>query len=202
MLRTITALALAAAVMAAVVGCVNAPGEKGTTEAGTTTATAASTTATTATTTEPSTTTSNITSTDNFPVFIDYITNDYLNNYKAFYEYGEGSIYLIKIWTKQIIKDFCFISIVNHGSEYNYTLIDYNAFPNEILYSIDEFIPEIPFILKGYLIPEHRHSEIGISFLNENGVIKYYQIKWSGRDGLFFAEIINDNILPTNDAIP
>ncbi len=102
-------------------------------------------------------------------------TDELLNKYDSFYEYinDKNGARLI-IWTDIEVKDFSFISIKNDntGSELSY-------FAGDTLFSVDEFSPEKPFVVN-LLIPGTVPA-YGISFVDENGVEKYYTIQLSGR---------------------
>ncbi len=125
-------------------------------------------------------------------------TDKLLDKYDSFYEYinDEDGARLI-IWTDTEIKDFSFISIKNDdtGNKLSY-------FAGDALFSVDEFPPEKPFVVKLRIpgtVPAY-----GISFVDENGAKKYYTIQLSGRGAeeappYYFLEFENGgNILPTS----
>lgn len=102
-------------------------------------------------------------------------TDELLNKYDSYHEYScEAGDVRVIIWTDTEIKDFAYFS-VNHdvtGGKIFYLAGD-------ILFSADELSPEKPFVAE-IMAPEIFPIN-GISFMDENGVKKYYTIQLSGR---------------------
>lgn len=108
-------------------------------------------------------------------IHIDRVTDKLLDKYNSFHEYinNEDGDRLI-IWTDAEIKDFAFISVDHNDKGDKISFIT-----GDILTSIDELLPEKPFVVKLLipgLVPAH-----GISFVDKNGVKRYYTINLSGR---------------------
>lgn len=102
-------------------------------------------------------------------------TDELMNKYDSSHEYinDEDGARLI-IWTDEKIKDFAFISVDYEGTG---DKISYLA--GDILFSVDELSPEKPFVVK-LMIPGSVLA-YGISFLDENGVQRYFAINLDGR---------------------
>ncbi len=98
-----------------------------------------------------------------------------LSEYDSFHEYtaDEDSLKLI-IWTDTKIKDFAFIAVgyVETGDEISLCAGD-------TLFSVDELLPEKPFVVE-MTAPEVL-PPYGISFMDENGVKRYFSINADGR---------------------
>lgn len=114
--------------------------------------------------------------TSSINIQIDIATDELLGEYDSFYEYvnDEDGERLI-IWTDKEVEDFAFISVDYEDTEDE---IAYHA--GNILYSIDELSPKKPFVVK--LLTPGLVPAYGVSFLDENGVERYYTINLSGRD--------------------
>lgn len=128
-------------------------------------------------------------------------TNELLNKYDLFHEYinDKDGVSLI-IWANTQIEDFAFISIMNYdtGDKPSY-------FAGDTLFSVDELSPEKPFVVN-LLIPGTVPA-YGISFLDENGVEKYYTIQLSGRDAeeappYYFLEFENGGDILSTSPLP
>lgn len=103
-------------------------------------------------------------------------TDELLNKYDSFHEYinnEDGDTLIIRTDTE--IKDFAFISV-----NYDDTGDKISLLAGDTLFSVDELSPEKPFVVKlldpGGVLPVY-----GISFVDENGVERYYSINLSGR---------------------
>lgn len=106
---------------------------------------------------------------------IDRATDELLNKYNSFHEYNideDGDRLIIS--TDTVIKDFAFISV-----DYDDTGDKISFLAGDKLFSVDELSPEKPFIVK-LLIPGSVPT-YGISFVDENGVERYYTINLSGK---------------------
>lgn len=107
---------------------------------------------------------------------IELATDELLNKYDLYHEHinDEAGARLI-ITTDTEIKDFAFISIKSEdtGNKLCY-------FAGNTLFSVDEMSPQKPFVVK-LLFPGSLPS-YGISFVDENGVQRYFAINLSGRD--------------------
>lgn len=102
-------------------------------------------------------------------------TDELLNRYDSFHEYinNEDGARLI-IWTDTVIKDFDFITVDHDDTGGKLSFL-----PGDTLFSVDELSPEKPFVVK-LLIPGSTPA-YGISFVDENGVERYFSINLSGR---------------------
>ena len=103
-------------------------------------------------------------------------TDELLNKYDSFHEYiinGDGDTLIIR--TDTAIKDFAFISV-----NYDDTGGKVSLLAGDTLFSVDELSPEKPFVVKlldpGGVLPTY-----GISFVDENGVKRYYSINLDKR---------------------
>lgn len=112
-------------------------------------------------------------------VSVDYATDELLSKYDSFDEFvefeDEGYQKIIFI-TSIVVKDFRFIEVGHKDEDMNVTF-----FENKVLYSLDELLPEKPFVvtwMEQGLIP-HR----GISFVDESNTTRYFYIAMSGEDG-------------------
>jgi len=97
--------------------------------------------------------------------------DELLNKYDSFHEYisnEDGDKLIIR--TDKVIKDFAFIS-VNWREDDN----KISLFAGDTLFSVDELSPEKPFVVKlldlGGILPAY-----GISFVDENGLRRYFTI--------------------------
>jgi len=103
-------------------------------------------------------------------------TDELLNKYDLFHVYisDEDGDRLI-ILTDKAIKDFAFISV-----NYDDTGDKISLLAGDTLFSIEELSPEKPFVVKlldpGGVLPAY-----GISFVDENGVKRYYSINMDRR---------------------
>lgn len=78
------------------------------------------------------------------------------------------------IWTDTVIKDFAFITVDHDDTGGKLSFL-----PGDTLFSVDELSPEKPFVVK-LLIPGSTPA-YGISFMDGNGVERYFSINLSGR---------------------
>lgn len=106
---------------------------------------------------------------------IDRATDELLDNYISFHEYinDEDGDWLI-LRTDTEIRDFAFISV-----DHDDTGDKLSFLAGETLFPVDELSPEKPFVVK-LMIPGSVPA-YGISFVDENGVERYYTINLSGR---------------------
>ncbi|MEA4946474.1 MAG: hypothetical protein VB058_02765 [Oscillospiraceae bacterium] len=131
---------------------------------------------------------------------ISLATDELSKKYDSFHEYinDEGGARLI-IWPDTEAKDFAFISISIRQEDLAGKL---SYFAGDTLFLVDELSPEKPFVVD-LLIPGAMPA-YGISFVDENGVEKYYIIQLSGRGAeeappYFFLEFENGGgILPVS----
>jgi len=103
-------------------------------------------------------------------------TDELLNKYASFHEYidnKDGDTLIIR--TDTAIKDFAFISV-----KYDDTGDKVSLLAGDTLFSVDELSPQKPFVVKmldpGGVLPAY-----GISFVDENGVKRYYSINLDKR---------------------
>ena len=108
-------------------------------------------------------------------VLIGRATDEILNKFSSFYEYGDNGEKII-IWTDIAIINFEFISIGFEIVEGQFLL-----FPENTLYTVNELLPEKPFVVK-MLVSEGIPSS-GISYPDEKNIKKYFYISESGKDG-------------------
>jgi hypothetical protein len=108
-------------------------------------------------------------------IHIGRATDELLSKYNSFHEYinDEGGDRLI-IWTDTEVKDFAFISIncTDMGDK-----VSYDA--GDALFSPGNLSPEKPFVVK-LLIPGSLPA-YGISFVDQNGLKRYFTINLDGR---------------------
>jgi hypothetical protein len=124
-------------------------------------------------------------------VLIGRATDEVLNKYNSFYEYG-GSGEKIFIWTDITLKNFEFISIGFEIEEGQFSL-----FPEKTLYLVSELPPEKPFAVKMFV--SEGIPSLGISYLDEKNIKKYFYISESGKDGsLSLVEFNNKRTSPDN----
>ncbi len=110
-----------------------------------------------------------------YNIQIDRATDELLDNYISFHEYindEDGARLIIRTDTE--IKDFAFISV-----DYDNAGDKLFFLAGDTLFSVDELSPEKPFVVK-LMIPGSVPA-YGISFVDENGVERYYTINLSGR---------------------
>lgn len=113
-------------------------------------------------------------------VSVDCATEDFLSNYDSFDEfidYKDEYSQRIVFSTNSVIKDFKYIEI---GHKEEDAGIVY--FENAVLYSLDELLPENPFVTTWTEVGDVI-SYRGIAFTDDNNVTKYFYIKISGEDG-------------------
>jgi hypothetical protein len=121
---------------------------------------------------------------------IDSFTDKLINEYSSVHEYindEDGDKFII--WTNTLIKDFNFITVDYADKENKYSFREV-----EKLFTADELSPEIPFVVKLKIpvgIPAY-----GISFIDENGNVRYYTINVSGAfvgEAAYLREFKNTN---------
>jgi hypothetical protein len=123
-------------------------------------------------------------------VLIGRATDEILNKFNSFYEYGDSNGEKIIIWTDISLKNFEFISIGFEFVEEQFIL-----FPEKTLSTVNELPPEKPFAVK--MFASEGIPSTGISYLDENNVKKYFYISESGRDGsLSLVEFNNKRTSP------
>ena len=109
-------------------------------------------------------------------VSVDYATDELIKKYDAVEEFEEEGFQKIIFTTNLAVKNFRFIEI--SYKEEDGTI---NFFENKVLHSLDEFLPEKPFVvtwMEQGAIP-HR----GVAFDDESGTTRYYYLSMSGEDG-------------------
>ena len=109
-------------------------------------------------------------------VSVDYATEELINKYGAVEEFEEEGFQKVIFTTNLAVKNFRFIEI--SYKEEDGTI---KFFENKVLYSLDEFLPEKPFVviwMEQGAIP-HR----GIAFDDESGTTRHYYLSMSGEDG-------------------
>jgi hypothetical protein len=107
--------------------------------------------------------------------YITLATDELLNKYDSYHEYiSDEHIVRVIIWTDTDIEDFAFITV---DSDVTGDKITYLA--GDVLFSLDQLLPEKPFVAE-IMAPEILPIN-GISFLDENGVKRYFFIQMSGR---------------------
>ncbi|MCL2019266.1 MAG: hypothetical protein FWG70_05835 [Oscillospiraceae bacterium] len=120
------------------------------------------------------------------PLSIEIIDNDTLDNYHSYYELSEPYSEEYNIDQKLIFKpnkaitDFKFIEIRINESWVS-DADDSIYFAGDILYSIDVFNPEKPFVVNWIEFGAIPHR--GISYTDENGKFKSFYLTHSGDDG-------------------
>ena len=109
-------------------------------------------------------------------VSVDYATAELINRYDAVEEFEEAGFQKIIFTTNLAVKNFRFIEISYQEKDGNIKF-----FENKVLFSLDEFVPEKPFVVtwtEQGAIP-HR----GIAFDDESGTTRHYYLSMSGEDG-------------------
>jgi hypothetical protein len=109
---------------------------------------------------------------ENFHIAI--ATDELLGKYASYHEYEADELARIIIWTDTVIKDFAFITV-----KYDDTGDQFTFSQGDILFSLDELSPDKPFVADIFspeILPVN-----GISFLDENGVKRYFCIQADGR---------------------
>jgi len=121
---------------------------------------------------------------------IESFADEILNKYSSVHEYinDEDGDKLI-IWADTVLKDFNFITVdyADKENKFSFRAMDK-------LFSVDELSPEKPFVVK-LKIPEGIPA-YGISFVDENGAVRYYTINVSGSfvgEAAFLREFKNTN---------
>ena len=109
-------------------------------------------------------------------VSVDYATDELINRYDAVEEFEEVGFQKIIFTTNLAVKNFRFIEVSYQEKDGNIKFIE-----NKVLYSLDEFLPEKPFVvtwMEQGAIP-HR----GIAFDDESGTTRHFYLSMSGEDG-------------------
>ena len=109
-------------------------------------------------------------------VSVDCATNELINKYDAVEEFDEAGDQKIILTTNLAVKNFRFIEI---GYQEEDGSIKF--FENKALFSLDEFLPNKPFVvtwMEQGAIP-HR----GVAFDDENGATRHFYLSMSGEDG-------------------
>jgi hypothetical protein len=109
---------------------------------------------------------------ENFHIAI--ATEELLGQYASYYEYAAEEIARIIIWTDTVVKDFAFISVNNDETGDQFTFSE-----GEILFSLDEFTPDKPFVAD--IFSPEIFPVNGISFRDVYGVKRYFFIQADGR---------------------
>lgn len=98
-----------------------------------------------------------------------------LDQYDSFHEYNtDDSSTRFIIWTDVEVKDFAFISI-----EYQQEGDEISLLAGDVLFSVDELLPEKPFVVE-MTAPEVLPL-YGISVLDEHDRTRYLSINYDGR---------------------
>ncbi len=109
---------------------------------------------------------------------VDYVTNEYLNKYDIFDEFVDyDTEQKIIFYSDTKVKDFKYIELSNNF--YDDFGITYTE--EKILFSIDELLPEKPFVVSWMEIGDIV-SYRGVAFTDENNITKYFYIADSGKD--------------------
>ena len=119
------------------------------------------------------------TASEEISVSVDYATEEFLskfNLYKVYIEFEDEGYQRIAFTTTEAVKDFKFIEVGHRIEKDNFIFFEEN-----VLCSIAELLPEEPLVvtwLEQGTIP-HR----GISFIDAEGITRYFSIAMSGKDG-------------------
>ncbi|HZJ90355.1 MAG: hypothetical protein GXY99_03745 [Clostridiaceae bacterium] len=118
----------------------------------------------------------------------DYASDEILSSYDSFSEFIESEdISQRIIFTTNVgVKSFSFIEVIYKEKDGEFAF-----FENGVLYSIEDFSPEKPFLVSWMetgAIPNR-----GISFVDESDTTRYFYLASSGEDGsLILAEFQNE----------
>ena len=109
-------------------------------------------------------------------VSVDYATNDLINKYDAVEEFDEAGDQKIILTTNLAVKNFRFIEIGYREEDGSIIF-----FENKPLFSLDEFLPNKPFVVTW--IEQGAMPHRGIAFDDESGTTRHFYISMSGEDG-------------------
>lgn len=109
-------------------------------------------------------------------VSVDYVTDELINKYDAVEEFDEAGDQKIIFTTNLAVKNFRFIEIGYQEDDGNIKF-----FENKALFSLDEFLPEKPFVVTWMEQGAMPHR--GIAFDDESGTTWHFFISMSGEDG-------------------
>lgn len=103
------------------------------------------------------------------------VTDELMSKFNSFHEYtnDEDGEKLV-IWTDKAVTDFAFISVECDAAGDGVSCV-----AGDTLFLVDELAPEKPFAVK-LMIPG-TFPAYGISFVDENGVQRYFTINMDGR---------------------
>ena len=118
---------------------------------------------------------------DGVCVSVDYVSDELLNKYDSYYEYvePEDSSYQVKVvfTTNVAVKDFNLLEGGFIGGEDN----SFSFKVSNVLYSIDELLPEKPLVIG--TVFHGNFPTRGISFVDESNTMRYFTLGMSGKDG-------------------
>lgn len=108
-------------------------------------------------------------------VSVDYATDELINEYDAVEEFEEPGYQKIIFTTNLAVKNFRFFEISYQEEDGNI-----NFFENKVLFSLDEFLPEKPFVVTW--MEQGAISHRGVAFDDENGTTRHFYLSMSGED--------------------
>ena len=109
-------------------------------------------------------------------ISVEYATDELINKYDAVEEFEEAGFQKIIFTTNLAVKNFRFIEISSREEDGNIKFYE-----SKVLYSLDEFVPEKPFVvtwMEQGAIP-HR----GVALDDESGTTRHFYLSMSGEDG-------------------
>lgn len=116
---------------------------------------------------------------------VDLATDELLSTYDSFaefIEFDDEGYQRIIITTNVAVKDFKFIEVGFEEVDGDVVFLE-----NEVLYYLEELIPEEPFLVTWMEWGSIPHR--GISFIDETGATRHFYLGMSGEDGsLYLAE--------------
>jgi tetratricopeptide (TPR) repeat protein len=122
-------------------------------------------------------------------VSIDYMSDELVRKYDSiaeFIEFEDEGYQKIIFTTNIAVKDFKFIEVSFKEQDMGIAF-----FENKILYSLEELLPEKPFVVTWMEWGSIPHR--GISFIDETDTTRYFSIQASGEDGsLYLSEFENE----------
>ncbi len=136
---------------------------------------------------------------ENFHIAI--ATEELLGQYASYHEYAAEELERIIIWTDTVMKEFAFITI-----NYDDTGDQFTFSEGEVLFSLDEFSPDKPFVAD--IFSPEIFPVNGISFRDIYGAKRYFFIQADGRGieeapPYHFSEFENGGpLLTAAEAVP
>lgn len=119
---------------------------------------------------------SDVSVTEDVFVSVDYATDELINKYDTVEGFEDEGYQKIIFTTNIAVKNFKFIEISYKDEDMNIKF-----FENKVLYSLDELLPEKPFVvtwMEQGTIPNR-----GVTFEDESGTTRYFYLTMSGKDG-------------------